>query len=69
MQQLHSPDDQGVVMGDILAVRLQLLGAGLLHGYTEVDVFGEAHLLVKQRGTADGAELGALVGQAAEHAC
>jgi len=64
----RAPDDHGVLVRDVLAVRLHLLRARLLHGHPEVDVLREADLLVKQRGAADGAELGALVGEAAEHA-
>lgn len=41
--------------------------AYLLEGVLEIDVLGEADLLVKQRGSADGGELVALYSQAPDH--
>jgi len=67
--QCSSPDDHGVIMGNILAVGGQLVRARLFHRHTEVDVLGESDLLVKKRGPTNGAELSALVCQASEHAC
>merc|ERR1712216_733729 len=58
-----------MAVGNILAKQLDLSLASLLHWVLEVDVLGQAHLLIEEGSTALVCELVAVVLQAAQNPC